>query len=58
LQKKLLETLYQYLKLNTEIGSAIISKPPPAPPAIPPATPAAPPLPLTPTPPAKTKTKK
>lgn len=50
-KKKMLETLYQYLKLNTEIGSAIISKPPPAPPA----APAAPPLPLTLTPPAKTK---
>ena len=54
-KKKMLETLYQYLKLNTEIGSAIISKPPPAPPAVPPTAPAAPPLPLTLTPPAKTK---
>ena len=54
-KKTMLETLYQYLKLNTEIGSAIISKPPPAPPAVPPTAPAAPPLPLTLTPPAKTK---
>ena len=54
-KEKLLETIYRYLKLNTELESTIINKPPPAPAPAPPAAPAAPPLPLTLTPPAKTK---